>query len=144
MKISVRQADLKDVEVIAKLVRELATAEGESNPLTPAYTGIVLECPGCHVLLAEKDGKVTGLLSYSIRPNLYHAANCCTVEELIVREGQRREGIGSALMKALFGLPEVNKCAEVSVSTLLKNSSAIQFYHKHGFTDEALLLEKHW
>jgi ribosomal protein S18 acetylase RimI-like enzyme len=85
---------------------------------------------------------VIGLLSYSVRPDLYHAGDCCLIEELVVRDGRRGQGAGSALIEEL--LIRVKDCAEVGLGVMADNESAIRFYRKHGFGDEALLLERHF
>jgi ribosomal protein S18 acetylase RimI-like enzyme len=143
MNLTVRHAELMDIDHIVRLVAELAASTGESSLVTPTYVANYLAYPTSRVLLAELQGEIIGLLSYSIRPNLYHVGDCCTIEEFIVQTSVCGQGIGSTLLKYLFSQPEVIRCAEVSVSTLLNNEQAIEFYRTHGFTDEALLLEKH-
>jgi ribosomal protein S18 acetylase RimI-like enzyme len=84
-----------------------------------------------------------GLLSYSVRPDLYHAASSCLIEDLVVRTGMRGRGVGSRLLAELMArLPETG-CAEVSVTTLPGNAPALKFYRKHGLVDEAVFLERH-
>ena len=35
-------------------------------------------------------------------------------------------------------------CAEISPSVMASNAEALRFYRRHGFEDEALLLEHHF
>lgn len=139
----IRTADQKDAAAITSLIQQLAAHDRESTPLTADYAARWLANAGCGILLAEVTSEAVGLLSYSIRPNLYHAAPCCTIEELVVQDTFRGRGLGSALLQALFELAQTAGCAEVSVSTLPDNAGAIRFYRAHGLTDEAVLLEKH-
>jgi len=143
MSISIRQAQPADATTIAELIRELAEGEEEETPVTVAYVIGYLTVPGNGVLLAERGGNTLGLISYSIRPNLYHAADSCLIEELIVHREARGTGVGRALVDDLTRRAMVLECAEISVSTLPDNDAAIQFYRILGFTDEALFLEKH-
>ena len=143
MEIDIRTADASDATNIVALVAELAANEGEDCPLTEAYVRHYLAMPGCTVLLAQQGEVVLGLLSCSLRPNLYHAGNSCLIEELVVTETARGLGVGSRLVSALLERLQESDCEEVSVSTLPDNHQAIKFYKKHGFVDEAVFLERH-
>ena len=141
---SIRTARSEDAGAIAQLIQELATAIGEDSPITAAYAGIFLVFQGCGVLLAEQDDGIVGLLSYSMRPNLYHAGPCGLIEELLVRDTVRGQGIGKGLIRAALRLFETMGCAEASVSTMPDNEGALRLYRAMGFGDEAVLLEHHF
>jgi uridine phosphorylase/GNAT superfamily N-acetyltransferase len=142
--ISVRPATPADARVISDLIAELAASMGETSPVTAVYSSDYLGFPGSGALLAEEDGQVIGLLSHSIRPNLFHAGNSATIEELVVSERARGRGVGSALLGSFLARLEAEGCAEVSVSTMPDNIGALRFYKSRGLADEALLLEKHF
>ena len=139
----IREAQLEDAANIVALIQELAQDEGDPSPLTESYAATYLAQSHSQVLLAEKGGEVVGLLSYSIRPSLYHAGPACEIEELVVHKGARRLGVGSRLIEAVLQRAAANRCQEISVSTLFDNEGAIALYKQHGFEDEALLLERH-
>jgi len=143
MSITVRQAAPTDAPAIVELIGELARTLGGTSPITQDYVGEYIAFPGSSILLAQEDGRVAGLLSYSLRPNLYHAANSALIEELVVRESARGRGVGSALMSELLRRLPSQGCAEVSVTTMPDNERAIRFYRSHGLVDEAVFLEKH-
>jgi len=142
--IAVRDIEPQDSAIVAELVRELAATVGEETPVTEAYVTKYLASPTSRALLAEVGGQVAGLLTYSVRPDLYHAASTCLIEELVVREKMRGQGVGSALLEELFSRLTALGCAEVSATTLPDNFKAIEFYKAHGLTDEAIFLEKHF
>jgi ribosomal protein S18 acetylase RimI-like enzyme len=142
--ISIREAKPGDEIFIVQLMQELAETSGDSSPITHAYITDYLASPISQVLLAEENGRVIGLLSYSVRPDLYHAANSCLIEELVVLKSERGRGVGSALMSELLQRLACLGCAEVSVAAMADNEGAIRFYKSHGFVDEAIFLEKHF
>jgi ribosomal protein S18 acetylase RimI-like enzyme len=144
MSLSIRQAKPGDEPIIVTLIRELAETSGDSSPITEEYAATCLAFPGSHVLLAEEDGQVIGLVSYSVRPGLYHAGDSGLIEELVVHDSGRGRGIGSALMSELLQQLAAAGCAEVSVSTATDNEGAKRFYKSHGLVDEAVFLEKHF
>ena len=144
MDLTIRLAQQQDDLAIASLISELAASSGETTSITAGYVRQYLEFPGSNVLVAIVDQQIVGLLSYSLRPNLYHAGNSCTIEELIVAQTFRSRGIGGALLEELLGQLSEQDCVEVSVTTMPDNHGAISFYRSHGLTDEAFYLEKHF
>ena len=142
--ISVRDAEPRDAGTIVSLIAELAEASGERSPVTEAYAAAYLTSPTSRAILAEAGGEAVGLLTYSVRPDLYHAAPTGLIEELVVLRSMRGRGVGSALVDELFSRLAALGCAEVSVTTLPDNVEAIKFYKAHGLTDEAVFLEKHF
>jgi GNAT superfamily N-acetyltransferase len=142
--LAIREAGPEDATTIAALVRELAAAWGDTSPVTAAYVEDYVAAPGTGVLLAERARQVVGLISYSIRPNLYHAGPSAIIEELIVGDGHRDQGVGGRLVQQLLDHLAGLGCIEVAVSTLPGNEGAQRFYRTHGLVDEAVLLEKHF
>jgi ribosomal protein S18 acetylase RimI-like enzyme len=141
MTIHVRAATPQDIDIIVRLIQELVATGGEVSPISATYVEKYLASPQSKVLLAEVNEQIAGLISYSIRPDLYHAGDCCLVEELMVQEGARGRGIGSALLTELFS--RLKDCVEVGLGVMPDNTRAIAFYRKHGLVEEALLLERH-
>ena len=144
MRIQVRAAVAGDEAAIVALIQELAETIGEASPVTTAYVAEYLGTPGSKVLLAEENGRGIGLLSCSLRPNLYHAGSSALIEELVVAASHRGSGAGHAMMTALLQDLEAQGCAEVSVTTMPENEGAQRFYKSLGLTDEAVFLEKHF
>ena len=144
MEIIIREAQSGDAPVIAAIIRETADEDNEPTPVTEAYVKEYIASPGSGILLADAQGHAAGLLIYSIRPDLFHAAPSCLIELLPVRKDMRGRGAGSALVKALLARTAALGCAEVSVSTMPDNAGAIRFYRRHGLTEEAVFLEKHY
>ncbi len=141
--ISVRLAEAHDAEAIAALVATLAGELQEHSPITPAYVADYLLSPGAHILLAARGEAVLGLLSFTFRPSLYHAADSCLIDELVVQPAERNRGIGTHLLQEAIQRARTHRCAEVSLSVMLSNRDAVRFYQRHGFEDQALLLERH-
>ncbi len=144
MTITVCEAESQHIPSIVRLIAELAASGGERSTLTAAYVQEYLLSPSSHVLLAESDGQAVGLLSFSIRPDLYHAADTALIEELVVQDSFRGQGIGGMLLDELLRRLEALGCAEVSVTTMPDNQGALRFYRAHGLTDEAVFLERHF
>ena len=143
MDITVRDARSADAPAVVAIIQEAAAEDKEHTPVTEGYAAEYLASPGSGILIADSQGRAAGLLSYSIRPGLFHAAPSCLIELLLVRAELRGRGAGSAMLRALLARAAELGCAEVSVSTMPENAGAIRFYRRHGLTEEAVFLEKH-
>jgi ribosomal protein S18 acetylase RimI-like enzyme len=140
----VRETRMEDTEVVVSLIRELGEMNGDRTDLGVEDVKYFLKIPGNIILLAEEDGQVVGLLSYTVSFDLWHAGDCCLIRELIISAGNRQQGLGGLLLQEVFRRAASNHWMEVSVSTMPDNLPAISFYKKHGMTDEAVLLERHF
>jgi ribosomal protein S18 acetylase RimI-like enzyme len=141
MDVKIRKAEPSDSPGVVSLLRELATSLGENIRVTEAHVAEYLASPGSGILIAVASGEVAGLLSYSRRRDLYHAGETCLIEELVVKDSLRGKGIGAQLINDVVA--RVTGCVEISVSVMPDNEGALRFYRAHGFTDEAVFLEKH-
>jgi dTDP-4-amino-4,6-dideoxy-D-galactose acyltransferase len=76
---------------------------------------------------AEPDGYL--LHSYS--------DNICTIELIAVASERKNQGIGSKLLSVLELSAIKQDCLQIKVGTQVKNVTAINFYHKNGFLQQA-------
>ena len=153
MQVSVREATAADDRVILAMVRQLGDEFGVTAELRPGYVTEYLTFPGCHVLLAEdREAGGTagsrphplGLLTFSLRPNLFHGADAGLVEESVVARDARRHGVGTLLMQTAMDAMRTGGCAEAGVATGFDNKPARRLYARFGLIEESLLLERHF
>jgi RimJ/RimL family protein N-acetyltransferase len=88
------------------------------------------------LLLAELDGVVVGSLSVEDQRG-------CAELGMMVRDGHRRAGIGSALLGACLEWAKQQRAHKVTLSVWPHNEGAIALYRKHGFEVEGRLV-RHW
>jgi ribosomal protein S18 acetylase RimI-like enzyme len=143
MDLRIRDAVPGDEPTLVTLIQALGAASDFESPVREEDAAQYLASPGSGVLLAEAEGETVGLLSYSIRFDLFHAANSCLIDELVVGEGHRGRGIGGALIEEVIRRAASAGCIEVSVSTMPDNEAAQALYRSHGLVEEALFLEMH-
>jgi ribosomal protein S18 acetylase RimI-like enzyme len=136
----IRDAVSDDLPEICELVREMGVAPSR---ITVEYARETLSRVGFGILVARSRDQVVGFLAFSIRPNLWHAADACLIELLAVRESQRRQGIGDALMKGIVDRASALGCAEITVTADMENATALRLYRRHGLTEEVACLERH-
>jgi GNAT superfamily N-acetyltransferase len=143
MQVKIRPATPADASAAARLMAELAKhTRGHIDPGVEERLCDLLELPQHAIFTAEDDaGQVIGLLTASKRWTLWHAGPCALIEELVVDERARRQGVGRGLIQAGLDWARAQGCSEVEVSTDHDNSDAQAFYRRLGFESEALLLE---
>jgi len=143
--------DLKSIQILNKLLVEFDSQfDGTIQPdWATSEDGIefiserISENDGC-VLIAEADGKIIGYLIGGIT----EAASYRTIEllgeleEMVVLEEYRGQKIGEQLVQKFFGWCKEKKLNRVRVEVSAPNLKGINFYHKQGFEDFNLILEK--
>ncbi|MBL8332745.1 MAG: GNAT family N-acetyltransferase [Rubrivivax sp.] len=135
-----RPAELRDVQPIVGLIRELAEFERLTHLLqvTPERLRPHLfgERPVAEALVAEVDvdGRpevvafalfFTNFSTFLAQPGLY-------LEDLFVRPAHRGKGIGEALLRRLARLAVDRGCGRFEWSVLDWNENAIRFYERMG------------
>lgn len=141
---NIREARPEDAPAVVRLIRQLGDEEGETSPVAETDVRAYLTHPGCTLLVAETDGQIVGLVSYFVRPSLYHAAPAVLADDLVVSAEHRGRGIGGALLDEVLRRASAAGCAEVSVAVMPDNAGALRFYRSRGLTDESIFLEKHF
>jgi GNAT superfamily N-acetyltransferase len=94
--------------------------------------------------MAKVQGKLVGLIHFTVRRTITHARPSGLIEELVVARGHRGRGIGKRLVAAAADKCRELGCEELEVSTEKANVRAREFYRKCGFQEDAVLMEMHF
>jgi GNAT superfamily N-acetyltransferase len=136
---TVRQATEADIPRILELYETLTgephkLARHETQPLFNEIKAM----PGHELLVAEEDGAVVGSMVLLIVPNFSHGAlPWAIVENLVVDDGRRRQGIGRALMDYARERAREAGCYKIQLLSNTKRNEAHRFYKKLGFKTSA-------
>ncbi|TCO64512.1 acetyltransferase (GNAT) family protein [Actinocrispum wychmicini] len=109
-----------DQATVAQLVTESWGA-----PTVVVGHGRVLEPGRLPGLIAEQDGEVVGLLTYSVEGT--------TAELVTFNSFQDGQGIGTALLNAMVERVRTEGCARIILMTTNDNTDAIRYYQRRGF-----------
>jgi len=96
------------------------------------------------VFVAENEGKIIGYLCGVMRDCPYDyriIPKYAELENMIVDEEFRGEGIGEMLTKEFLKWCKGKKANVISVNASIQNKNGIEFYRKMGFKDYSLTLE---
>ncbi len=133
MDITVRKGSENDIAAALNLIRELAhfelaPDEVEVNELQMMQWGF-----GEHKLfdffVAEKNKQIVGMALYYYKYSTWKG-KCIFLEDIIVTESQRRQGIGKLLFDEVLKQAKLEKVKRLEWQVLNWNTDAIEFY-KH-------------
>jgi len=80
--------------------------------------------------IAERAGRIAGLVTYEARPGL--------LEIVTINALDRHTGIGTLLIEAVRGEAKRRGCREITLTTTNDNIGALRFYQRRGFRLAAL------
>lgn len=135
----VRPAQERDAERILGLARELAEAVGDTPPrFSDLRDRLVelLEEPRAGVLVAEDaEGRVVGVVSYWIKPDLAHGDAVVEIPMLAVTEDARREGVARTLLARVQEEGARRGANLIELVATPQNVVAREFYRSLGFVE---------
>ena len=140
--IEIRRAMTADADAIWPLTRELATTfEPEHGAFDRAIASLVARDDaflGVGVSTSSTGERATGYVLAVAHPTLFANAPVVWVEEVMVREVERRSGVGRALMDAVEAWARELGAAYVSLAT----RRASDFYLALGYEESATFFRK--
>jgi GNAT superfamily N-acetyltransferase len=133
--IVLREATCADVTSARALVRELGYGELDEPTFAQVF-GAVLGDPSQQVWLAEQNGAIAGLMSLTIKPQIRLAGFVVTIDELVVTEASRGEGVGAKLLDLAKTEALRVRARRLELHTARGRPSYERgFYVKNGFTE---------
>lgn len=134
--LTVRLAIPADAPAVHALILELAVFERLAHEVvaTEASTREALfgAVPSAEALVAEVGGEVVGFALYYPVYSTFAGRTGLYLEDLFVREGHRRGGVGRALMDGFLARARQRGCEKVEWRVLTWNEVAIRFYESLG------------
>ena len=138
MKIKIRKAENIDLKAIHDLVMELAIYEKAPEEFTASIEDYVrdFETNWFEAIVAELNNEVVGMMLF------YHTystwkGRMLYLEDFVVKEAHRRNGVGALLMEELIKIAQQKKCKLIKWQVLDWNMPAIEFYKKYECKFEA-------
>jgi GNAT superfamily N-acetyltransferase len=132
----IRPAQEADIPVIHQLIRDLAEYEKALPEVSATQEdlrrALLAEQPAVFAHVAENDGQVGGFALWFLSFSTWTGQHGIYLEDLYVRPGQRRSGVGRALLAELARICVARGYARLEWSVLDWNSPARSFYASLG------------
>ena len=134
MAVTIRKGNEKDIPSALRLIKELAAFE-----LAPDEVEVSLEQMldwgfGKNKLfdffVAEEENSIVGIALYYYKYSTWKG-KCIFLEDIIVTESLRQQGIGQQLFNEVLKLAKVEKVKRLEWQVLNWNINAIHFYEKY-------------
>jgi ribosomal protein S18 acetylase RimI-like enzyme len=139
MNVTVRKGKKEDIPAVFQLVRELAVYERALELLanTPEKMARDMENNLFDFIVADLDGEIVGMSLYYFRYSTWKGKRLY-MEDIIVTESHRGNGIGKLLFDGIVNIAKETECTGIMWQVLDWNTSAVSFYRKYGtsFDDE--------
>ena len=135
-KIKIRSAEIKDSEIILKLIKELSAYEKLSHTVINNEVLLKENLFGkrkfAEVLIADFENQPVGFALFFHNYSTFVGKPGIYLEDLYVKPEMRGKGIGKALFLELIKIAKERNCGRVEWSVLNWNKSAIDFYKSMG------------
>jgi PhnO protein len=139
MGVTVRLAEPRDCASMAELIGQLGYG------VSPEEVAVRLEAvhdEGRPVFVAERDDAIAGCLTTSVMRVLHRPTPVGRIAMLVVREGVRGQGIGSALVRAAETALAAQGCGLMEVTSNFKLTEAHRFYEQLGYQRTSVRLAR--
>jgi GNAT superfamily N-acetyltransferase len=83
-----------------------------------------------YAVVAEKEGQLVGLVHYLFHRSTIHIQPVCYLQDLFTNEAMRGQGVGRALIEAVYERARIAGCSRVYWQTHESNLTAMKLYDK--------------
>ena len=133
---TIRKATVEDTPELIDMIHALDRHHGDrADACEGTLMRDVFESPPwVHILIAESGDEAIGYVALYPVARLHFGLRGMEIHHIFVREGQRGEGVGRALIEGSIGLATEFGCASLSIGAQDANVSAHDAYLAWGFT----------
>jgi ribosomal protein S18 acetylase RimI-like enzyme len=140
--INIRQATQGDIPELALLLHQLFNIEQDFHPDPEKQRrglALLLASAQARVFVAEREGRVVGMLTLQILVSTVQGGPVGLVEDVVVDAAHRGQGIGEAMLKHLRQWSLRQGLSRLQLLADQDNKRALEFYRKQGWTTTDLI-----
>jgi ribosomal protein S18 acetylase RimI-like enzyme len=136
----VRAAELGDASDVARLLGDLGYPSTRDE--AAERISIVRHDPRQHLLLAEMDGQVCGLIATYTRFAFSRGAEVTQITAIVVSPACHRQGIGRRLLREVEARARRAGVTCLDITSNARREEAHAFYRSCGYSDSSLRFVK--
>jgi len=132
----IRPASHEDVRAMTRLLQELFAIETDFNfdeEKQRCGLEMLLESSGAKIWVAERRGRVVGMVTIQLVVSTAEGACSGWLEDLVVSSAYRRRGLGKALLKAAVKWAHDQRATRIQLLADSRNVPALIFYRKQDW-----------
>ncbi|WP_062436961.1 GNAT family N-acetyltransferase [Herbidospora daliensis] len=127
--VTIRRAQAGDASTVRDLILALADHQNQADAVTVTDLEGMLSRPEIVYLIAERDGRPVGYVSWLERTSFWSGDEYLALDDLFVAESERGNGIGERLMHAAA---DAAKGKVIRWEVAEANVAAQRFYERIG------------
>lgn len=116
---------------IYSLICELEEAPLDRTKLEAVYLQNLAD-PNIHYLIALENGGAAGFANVHVQCLLHHGGKIAELQEIVVAESRRGQGIGSLLFSEAEKTARAAGCLQLEVCCNRKRTDSHRFYERQG------------
>lgn len=134
---SIRRIRLDDLDKVYELMNILYEGKLKYDRFKNIYK-LKLKEENSYYIVAVEDDDVVGVLTSELQEKLHRERLQLFIEDLIVEESKRNNGIGKALIENAINYAKDNNCEVVELTSYKDNIKAHKFYENNGFINHSI------
>ena len=142
MTLQIRSCKLDDFASIFSLFKQLwPNLELDYAGLYAVYAR-ALSSEVQHLIVGVQEDRIVGFCSLSLKNNFWKPGCIGNVDELVVDENYRGQGIGKKLINRIEEIAISNQCKQIELDSAFHRKEAHHFYESIGYKSRAYLFTK--
>jgi len=140
--LKLRPALAVDIDALLHLLDALFTIEQDFTPDREKQRRgleMLLKAPDAYLAVAEHAGTVVGMATLQVVISTAEGGPSGLIEDVVVRESYRGQGIGQMLMDHLLAWAENRGLSRLQLLADRDNQPALEFYRKQGWSMTRLI-----
>lgn len=135
----IRKCANADFQQVAALLEQLWPQKAQNlAKLRTVYDRAMTSTTQRYVCAVE-NGEIVGFASLSFKNSLWQEAALASIDELVVAERARGQGIGGALLDHMIDIARKTGCTRIELDSAFHRTEAHEFYDHRGFEKRAFL-----
>jgi ribosomal protein S18 acetylase RimI-like enzyme len=139
MSLETRRAGAADEDTVVRLLGQLLGEPSSGLEAWRETYRALLESERGEIVVALDEGRVVGVITFSVNVAIRYGGSYAQIEELVIDESCRGKGAGAALVKAAIASARARGCREIGLYARENNRP---FYEKLGFEYAGLELRQ--
>ena len=133
----IRNFELDDLDKVYELMNILYEGKLKYDRFKEIYK-LKIEDKNSYYIVALEDDIVVGVLTSELQEKLHRERLQLFIEDLIVEESKRNNGIGKTLIENAVNYAKNNNCEVVELTSYKDNIKAHKFYENNGFINHSI------